>query len=309
MNYTLLFTVLSVIAIVSIIFSFSMSFYINMYDTDWYGLFSKNNLTELNKEKIFLLGSSTVYSVNSTIINHHFNTNGMNYEFYNLADMSDTPKKRIHSMTNIISNDPTIIIYGIDLANFRTEENTQISLDEIFLEPKKLFLYQSEDLMEPIRKKIPGSPKDRTLLTLKYFLFGPTPHHHPFINFYETSTTPTSELKQKFRSNTESQKLNLSESNQEIISLKEIMSKFKKNNIKLIIFTAPTLIQQVDGDEIKLFEQKLNDFAQEYDFSIYFLHDKYVKLEIWRDSQHVAINSDTTIYSEDILKILLKEMK
>ena len=280
-----------------------------MYDTDWYGLFSKNNLTELNKEKIFLLGSSTVYSVNSTIINHHFNTNGMNYEFYNLADMSDTPKKRIHSMTNIISNDPTIIIYGIDLANFRTEENTQISLDEIFLEPKKLFLYQSEDLMEPIRKKIPGSPKDRTLLTLKYFLFGPTPHHHPFINFYETSTTPTSELKQKFRSNTESQKLNLSESNQEIISLKEIMSKFKKNNIKLIIFTAPTLIQQVDGDEIKLFEQKLNDFAQEYDFSIYFLHDKYVKLEIWRDSQHVAINSDTTIYSEDILKILLKEMK
>tara|TARA_B100000676_G_C17586156_1_gene584574 strand:- start:16 stop:654 length:639 start_codon:yes stop_codon:yes gene_type:complete len=212
-------------------------------------------------------------------------------------------------MTNIISNDPTIIIYGIDLANFRTEENTQISLDEIFLEPKKLFLYQSEDLMEPIREKIPGSPKDRTLLTLKYFLFGPTPHHHPFINFYETSTTPTSELKQKFRSNTESQKLNLSESNQEIISLKEIMSKFKKNNIKLIIFTAPTLIQQVDGDEIKLFEQKLNDFAQEYDFSIYFLHDKYVKLEIWRDSQHVAINSDTTIYSEDILKILLKEMK
>ena len=309
MNYALLFTVLSIIAIVSIIFSFSMSFYINMYDTDWHGLFSKNNLTELNKEKIFLLGSSVVYSVNSTIINHHFDTNEMNYEFYNLADMSDTPKKRIHSIPNIISNDPKIIIYCIDFADFRIEENNKINLNEILLDPKQIFLYQFDDLMDSIREKIPGSPKDRTLLTLKYLLSGPTPHHHPFINFYETSITPTSELKQKFQIDIESQKLDLSDNNEQITSLKKIINEFKNNNIKLIIFSAPKLIQEVNEHEIQLFEEKLKNYSLEYDFPIYFLHDEYLTKEIWRDSQHVAINRDTTIYSEDILEILLKEMK
>ena len=50
----------------------------------------------------------------------------INYEFFNLADMADTPKKRIHSLSNIISNEPNIVIYGLDIANFRVEHFYQI---------------------------------------------------------------------------------------------------------------------------------------------------------------------------------------
>ena len=285
-----------------------MSVYITAYDSDWYGLFSKDVSDNLKKEKIFLLGSSTVYSVNSTLLNHHFIKNEINYEFFNLADMADTPKKRIHSLPNIISNEPNIVIYGLDIANFRVENKHPISPEEIILHPQNFFSDYFQDFMEPIRDKIPGSPKDRSLLTLKYFLFGPQPHHHPFINFYETSVTPMNELKQNF-SNYTSQKLDLSNNNEEITSLKKIMNELKKNNIKLIIFSAPKLINEVSDNDIRYFKQTLLNYSQEYDIPVYFLHDEYMDLEIWRDSQHVAINNDTQIYTKDILEILLKEMK
>ena len=51
------------------------------------------------------------------------------------------------------------------------------------------------------------------------------------------------------------------------------------------------------------------DYSNEYDIPVYFLHDRYVDMEIWRDSQHVAINSNTQVYTDDILEILLMEMK
>ena len=309
MNFKLLLSVFVAITFTGIIFSTSMSFYINSYDPDWYGLLSNNSLDSTPKEKIFLLGSSTVYSVNSTFVNNYFAKNDVNYEFFNLADMSDSPKKRIHSISNIISNNPAIVIYGIDVGDFRTETKNEISLEEIVIHPKNFFLYQFEDFMEPIRDKIPGSPKDRSLLTIKYFLFGPQPHHHPFINFYETSVTPTHELKLNFNDNFESKKLDLSDENEEIKSLKVIINELKKNNIKLILFTAPKLIQEVSDSDIQFFEKTLLTYSNEYNFPVYFLHDKYVELEIWRDSQHVAINNDTQIYTENMTEILLKEIK
>ena len=310
MNFTLLFSVFAVIAVVSIIFSLSMSVYISVYDSDWYGLFSKNVTSQLEKEKIFLLGSSTVYSVNSTILNHHFITNEIEYEFFNLADMSDSPKKRLHSLSNIISNNPNIVIYGLDIGNFRIENQVPIPPEEIILHPQKFFLYQFNDFMEPIREKIPGSPKDRSLLTLKYFLFGPQPHHHPFINFYETQITPINELKEKEGLTNDSYEvLDLSDNSEEIISLKKIINELKNNNIKLIIFSAPKLVNDANENDIKLFEQTLKKYSEKYDISIYFLHDEYMNSEIWRDSQHVAINNNTQIYTKDILEILLKEMK
>jgi hypothetical protein len=309
MNFTLLFSIFTTIAVVSIIFSVSMSLYINTYDSDWYGILSKNVSDEFPKEKIFLLGSSTVYSVNSSLVNHHFVMNGINYEFFNLADMSDSPKKRIHSMSNIISNDPKIVIYGIDIGNFRIEDKNEISLDDIILNPKNFFLYQFNDLLEQIKEKIPGSPKDRSLLTLKYFFFGPQPHNHPFVNFYQTAITPIDELKQNHQTSTELQKLDISDNSEEITSLKKITSEFKKNNIKLILFSAPKLIQDVNDEDIDFFEQSLVNYSEKYDVPVYFLHDRYMNMEIWRDSQHVAINNDTKIYTEDILKILLTEME
>ncbi len=51
----------------------------------------------------------------------------------------------------------------------------------------------------------------------------------------------------------------------------------------------------------------LDNKSNEFDIPIYSLHEKYVDLEIWRETLHVAIHPDAQIYTDDILKIILKE--
>ena len=63
------------------------------------------------------------------------------------------------------------------------------------------------------------------------------------------------------------------------------------------------------GRGLKVESSAIKKYSEKYDISIYFLHDEYMNSEIWRDSQHVAINNNTQIYTKDILEILLKEMK
>ena len=60
--------------------------------------------------------------------------------------------------------------------------------------------------------------------------------------------------------------------------------------------------------DLKDFQRMLNNKSNEFSIPVYFLHEKYVDLEIWRDPSHVAIHPDAQIYTDDILKIILKEI-
>ena len=44
--------------------------------------------------------------------------NGVDYEIYDLADMSDTPTRRINSLTHLIELSPKIVVYGISMTDF-----------------------------------------------------------------------------------------------------------------------------------------------------------------------------------------------
>jgi RNase H-fold protein (predicted Holliday junction resolvase) len=231
--------------------------------------------------------------------------NEINYEIFNLADMSDNPKKRLQSLSNIISNKPDIVIYGLDIHNFNVNVEKKSLYDQL-LNPKNFFTYQFDDFMKSIQDKIPGSPKDRTVSTLKYILFGPEPHHHPLINFDKTSITPIKEL-QNFGNEIERQEYDFSVNNKQIISFKKIINEFKNNEIKLIIFSTPYQLTNASENDVKLFEKMLEVYSKKYDFPIYFLHDKYGEMEIWRDGIHIAINKDTQIYTKDVLKMLIQE--
>ena len=79
MNYKILCSVFSVIVLVGVIFGTSMSLYINIYDPEWYGLFSNNSSLDNTKKKIFLIGSSTVYSIDTTYLNNELSLNVTNY--------------------------------------------------------------------------------------------------------------------------------------------------------------------------------------------------------------------------------------
>jgi len=75
--------VFSVIIVVGMIFSVSMDQYIQIYDPDWYGILGYDNDKVKDKKKIFIIGSSSVYAINTTYINEQLALNEKNYQVYN----------------------------------------------------------------------------------------------------------------------------------------------------------------------------------------------------------------------------------
>jgi hypothetical protein len=80
----------------------------------------------------------------------------------------------------------------------------------------------------------------------------------------------------------------------------------------MIIFHPPfhkyylDLISDESKENFKIIMNKISD---KYDIRIYDLHEKYVDLNIWSDLVHVAYNPDSMIFTDDISKIILEEIK
>ena len=80
----------------------------------------------------------------------------------------------------------------------------------------------------------------------------------------------------------------------------------------MVIFTNPyhrVLIDSIDDSEISNFETMLKNNANEFNFDIYFLQDKYADLNIWREQLHIAIQPESKIFSDDVLQIILKKIE
>jgi len=157
--------------------------------------------------------------------------------------------------------------------------------------------------------KIFISPKDRSLTSLKYILRGPDQPYHPFIKFEPTSIHSNEKLIEDFGW-PENNGLDVTEENKKIIALNQIIHKLQENDIKVILFSYPhsKALYTFQPQDLKDFQRMLNDKSNEFAIPVYFLHEKYVDLEIWRETLHVAIHPDAQIYADDILKIILKEI-
>jgi len=311
MNYKILSCLIFVIIIVAITFLYSMDFYVQSYDPSWYGLINSKNMDEIVKDKIFIIGSSNVYSINAEIINTKLVEQQKNYLVYNLADMSDTPTKRITSIDNIISHKPKFVLYGIGIWEFQNFKAKSYSNTDFLLEPRNIFISLFENTMDSsVREQIPSSPKDRSLMLLKYILRGPDQHFHPFIKFDPTPINSYEKIIEDY-GYPESNGFNFTEKNKKIIALKQILQKFEDNGIKVILFSNPQhkiVINSISENEIESFQRMLNQNAHDFEIPVYFFHDSYIDLDIWRDSFHISIHSDAKIYTNDISKIIFKEL-
>tara|TARA_B100000408_G_C10257925_1_gene206355 strand:- start:321 stop:833 length:513 start_codon:yes stop_codon:yes gene_type:complete len=169
--------------------------------------------------------------------------------------------------------------------------------------------------MEPIREKIPVSPKDRTLMLAKYIIRGPDQHYHPFINFTETPINDFEKIKEEWQTTSYAKvgrHLDVSDSSIQVNQLKKILRELQKNDIKIIIITNPyhrVLIDSFDDSEISNFETMLKNNANEFNFDTYLFQNKYADLNIWREPLHIAIQPEGKIFSDDVLQIILKEIE
>ena len=308
MNYKILFIIISIIFIISLLFYFSMELYIQVYSTDWFGII--NSQADMgDKNKIFLIGSSNLYAIDTKKINDRLSTT--NYLIYNLADMSDNPDRRLSSIDNIISNKPKLVLYGIGIWEFQNFKAKSYSNTDFLLEPRNIFISLFENTMDSsVREQIPSSPKDRSLMLLKYILRGPDQHFHPFIKFDPTPINNHEKIIEEY-GYPKSNGFNFTEKNKKIIALKQILQKFEDNGIKVILFSNPQhkiVINSISENEIESFQRMLNQNAHDFEIPVYFFHDSYIDLDIWRDSFHISIHPDAKIYTNDISKIIFKEL-
>jgi len=313
MNYKIMFSVIFVILAVTIIFAYSMELYIQIYDPNWHGIINSGKSMDYTKDKIFIIGSSNVYAINATRINEQVSNAHKNYLVYNLADMSDTPTKRLNSIDNIISHKPELVLYSLgtwEFEKFESEFKSNSAID-FLLEPRNFFKYLFEDVTDlSLREQIPSSPKDRSLTLLKYFLRGPDQHYHPFIKFLPTPINSYEKIIEDFGI-PKSNGLDVTKQSKKIIALNQILHKFQKNDIKVILFSNPQhklVTNSIQNKDMENFQKMLNNISNEFGIPVYFLHDKYADLDIWRETLHIAVHPDAKIYTDDISKIILKEI-
>jgi len=310
MNYKIIFLVLLAISITSTILFFSMDLYIQIYNHDWYGILNLNQKTDDEKKRIFFIGGSTVYSINAVHLNEKLSESEINFEVYNLADMSDLPTRRLNSIENIIDNKPEIVFYGLGYTNFEKFEVKEFDPLSTFLNnPNELFRSSFELLLgEPLEEYFPRSPKDKSLTLLKYVLRGPDEHYHPFISFNQAEIVDLEQIK-KMKEPRYVDALEVSNNDKEVLALNSIIKKLQENNIEVVLFSFPyssIMLENTESNELENFEKMLKNKQKQFNVDLFFLHDKYSNLNIWKDRLHIANNPNTLIFTEDILEKIIE---
>ena len=321
MNKTILISILLALTFSFLIFYTFHEFFPpqKISDVKDHPFFAENKNSA--SEKILLLGGSGAAQLDSTMINQLLSKDYENHIFYNLAYNADTPKQRYKSINETIMLKPQLVLYGItyfDLNGFywiNTIKNPQ-PLPTIGLNPAALLAYDDPFLEI--------NPKETTLNFIRES-FGDTGffpekadrfqlENAPFSFFdeYQTIIADDNDLK-KIRAESVKTHVNQNEAitKEQVRHLKEIIELLQNNDIKVIIFVLPQqkyFLDLIPEDDKAIFYASLEEIKSEFNVKIYDLSDDYADLDIWMDHNHVAYNKKSMIFSDDIYKIISKEM-
>ena len=322
MNKTILISILIALTFSFLIFYTFHEFFPPQKASDVkdHPFFAENKNSD--SEKILLLGGSGAIQLNSTMINQSLNQNYENHVFYNLAYNADTPKQRYKSINETVMLEPKLVLYGITYYDFNgfiwmnAAKNIQ-PLPTIELNPTKLFSSYDDPFLEI-------NPKETTLNFIRESLgdtgFFPTKanrfqlENSPFSFFdeYQTIIANDNDLKKISSDHVKNMvKQNEIIKKEQVGYLKEIIRLLQNNDTKVIIFVFPQqkyFLDLVPEDDKAIFYASLEEIKSEFNVKIYDLSDNYAVLNIWMDHNHVAYNKKSMIFSDDIYKIIIKEM-
>ncbi len=205
------------------------------------------NLTK--EKKIFLIGSSHIFPLNTTHISLQLENAGHNYKIYNLAFGSDVPETRLRTMDLLISQQPDLVVYGLGFRDF-------ISSGKTLVEKPQNALPGPEDLIEDILSQIPIPINSGILENPKFALVrtfnelsreddtsflenhvAPYPNTPFFTKDILFTKINDYDLLLKQENNFNIGQLPPPDQNYNLHNLKEIIHKLRTNNIDVILFT------------------------------------------------------------------------
>ncbi len=327
MNFKITFTVLIGIFVAIILFYFIMNWYPSNFDSTYTWVEYIKNKSD--KPKILLLGSSHTGVLDTDYIQKYLTDKGVEYEVYNLAQNSDYPTRRAEKIGHISELKPEMILYGIEIRMFegqpsiKQEDLTALQITEIqSVTPNTKEVFKS--ILFPLTNndffsKIPKSPKITTLQTIKHFVRNSNQtmildidSNKPFFNIgKKDSQIIDLEILQNDweKKNVQFQSID-SQNNREFDTLKKIIKELESKDIKVVIFATPkssAYLNLLPKDDKIIFDQMLDELENS-GITVYKKYDNYANYNIWSDPAHVAENKLGVIYSEDISKIIVKEI-
>jgi hypothetical protein len=274
-----------------------------------------------NKEKILFVGSSHVARVNATYVQELLVFSNYHFDVYNLGMSADTPSKRLKSIDDLISLEPSVVIYGIGFRDFsefllKTEIDKPKSilpdasqfLPQTILEINQVFHVNFNDFESPKIKSIQQIKNFFNLsdnLSNSGYLEQNTPFYAIMPKYSKAMTN--AELNRVFASNAYTLS-NIDPQSKNIKSLEKIISKFHANDIPVILYTTPKSELFLDSMSIEnknLFLFILNDISKNQNIDIHFLHDKYTNEDIWNNNMHIITGSKNVIHNNDLAEIII----
>ena len=262
-------------------------------------------ISQIENEKLFIIGGSAVGQLNSTYINKIISDKFSNYIVYNLAYNADIPTQRLNSLESTIFTNPKIVFYGISywsLSDYYNIGNSNDPLQSLF------------------ENNFEINPKATTLNAFRTIL-GNNAELFPSENYVSETTPffPYSEDQMKINEQSKLyldieitiKKVHQNPSNSEqLIALQDTIEILQKNKVKVVIFTVPLHQSYLDvipkNDKI-IFNETLENLSQKYGVNIYDFTNSYSNQNIWKDSYHVALNQNSLVYTEDIVQMIIEE--
>lgn len=279
-----------------------------------------SQVSNIDKKKIFLIGSSQVEPLNTNIIQEDLLKNNLNFSVYNLGVGGDVPKARVKTLDWIISAKPSIVVYGIgdrDFPAFDTPGlNNQINLlpnvhftlqnwlfDEFGKFQDSLFFLDSPKL--DFLTSIFGNSQSGGF---RVFFSNP----NIYAKYLDSTDWPVANDTTLKIQSQQSRLFDIFplEKNIDYISFKKMLQQFHDNKITVIVYVTPQERYRLEKIPYPVqFTAALNGISQEYpDIPVYSLWDKYADMHIWKDYTHVINNSNKSsrIYSDDVAKMIIE---
>lgn len=267
------------------------------------------------KKKIFLYGSSHIGALNDTEINRLVSKNNPEYVIYNLATVADTPTSRISTLEKDVSLQPQMVIYGLTYRDLITDSSETNFFDIKNLENS--FIYSQFPGIENLNPKLISLSAFRQLMASKeiqpeynygYLYLTNNPN---FDNIRQEESIQNIDPLGRFEQY-RPENFVFSLDNYQIQNLKKMIEVFKQNNIEFVIIINPLhryYLDLIPIDVKNSFEETMDSISKKYDVKIYDLSEKYAELPIWRNWDHVAYNQTALIFTEDVSKIIIKEIE
>lgn len=298
----------------TVIATMSLLFVLNNYPSTTFQEIEKNTFFnkdfDVNEKKIFIFGASQTGRINSIHVDDIISKSFENYSVYNLSYDGDLPKTRHKLLTQTLSLEPEIIFYGIsyrDFANIESQQSSELSLVKYI------------DLITDNKFELDSlNPKLATLKAIKELTFDESLSSENRIVLSKSPLMTLSTPATKITSQNELDKsviltppqINV-EQNEQVNYFQKSILQIKNKDIPIIIFTTPLsqpYLDNISDSDKQNLKYILNEISAEFNIPIYNFTNSYASLDIWADPSHVAFNKNSIIYSDDIAKMILKEI-